>query len=140
MYLFINNLDQDKIFLAIFKRPASKEATYLILPKKQDRSESILKGLNQLFKKANQAVKNIKGLIVVNGPGSFTGIRVALSIANTIAWQLKIPVVGISLNKGKDNQTLIKAGWSKLLKTNSSRLVRPFYGQKPNITKSKVTC
>ncbi|MCH7759757.1 tRNA (adenosine(37)-N6)-threonylcarbamoyltransferase complex dimerization subunit type 1 TsaB [Patescibacteria group bacterium] len=140
MYLFINNLNQDKIFLAIFKRPASREVVYLTLARKQDRSESILKGLNQLFKKTNQSVKDIKGLIVVNGPGSFTGIRVALSIANTMAWQLKIPVVGISLNKGNNTQTLIKAGRPKLLKIKTGRFVRPFYGRKLNITKPKAPC
>jgi len=40
--------------------------------------------------------KSIKKIIVVNGPGSFTGIRIGLTIAKIFAWALSIPIIPIS--------------------------------------------
>jgi tRNA threonylcarbamoyl adenosine modification protein YeaZ len=38
----------------------------------------------------------LEGVIVCLGPGSFTGIRIGLSVANAFAWSLNIPIVGVS--------------------------------------------
>ena len=49
-----------------------------------------------VFKKANITPKDLDKIIVVTGPGSFTGIRIGVTIAKTIAWSLNIPIVPIS--------------------------------------------
>lgn len=41
-------------------------------------------------------VKDIKDIVVVNGPGSFTGLRIGLSAAKTMAYSLNIPIYLIS--------------------------------------------
>ena len=137
MYLFINNLSYNKIFLAVFKNKSLKDLVWLNLLKKSNKSENILIGINKLFLKANINIKNINGIIVVNGPGSFTSIRIGLSVANTIAWLLDIPVTGVKLTQGKDNQELINKGIKLLLKTKKSQIIKPFYGKEPNITVKK---
>lgn len=38
--------------------------------------------------------QDIGGIRVVPGPGSFTGLRVGFSVANTLGWALDIPVNG----------------------------------------------
>ena len=48
-----------------------------------------------LFQQANLESKDIDKIIVVNGPGSFTGIRIGLTIAKVYAWSLKIPITTI---------------------------------------------
>ena len=35
-------------------------------------------------------------IFVINGPGSFTGVRVGVTVAKTLAWSLKIDVIPIS--------------------------------------------
>lgn len=52
--------------------------------------------IEELFKENNLDIKNLDKIIVVNGPGSFTGIRIGLSIAKTIAYALKIKINTIS--------------------------------------------
>ena len=52
--------------------------------------------IEEIFKDSNTDIKDLKKIIVVNGPGSFTGIRIGLSIAKTIAYALKIDIVTIS--------------------------------------------
>lgn len=52
--------------------------------------------IEELFKVNNLDIKDLKKIIVVNGPGSFTGIRIGLSIAKTMAYALKISINTIS--------------------------------------------
>jgi tRNA threonylcarbamoyladenosine biosynthesis protein TsaB len=59
-------------------------------------SDRIFPLIMQLFTDANKNIKNISKIYVVNGPGSFTGIRVGVTIAKTIAWTLEIPVIPVS--------------------------------------------
>ena len=52
--------------------------------------------IESLFKENNLNIKDLKKIIVVNGPGSFTGIRIGLSIAKTMAYALNIDINTIS--------------------------------------------
>ena len=36
----------------------------------------------------------VEGVVVFKGPGSFTGLRIGVSVANSLAYSLKIPVIG----------------------------------------------
>lgn len=52
--------------------------------------------IEEVFKENNLNIKDLKKIIVVNGPGSFTGIRIGLSIAKTLAYALNISINTIS--------------------------------------------
>lgn len=49
-----------------------------------------------MFESSNTEPKSIDRIIVVNGPGSFTGIRIGITIAKTYAWSLNIPITTIT--------------------------------------------
>ena len=61
-----------------------------------DMSSKILpiidKGLNSI----NKTLKDVNKIFVVSGPGSFTGIRIGITICKVIGWSLNIPIVPIS--------------------------------------------
>ncbi|MDD2647041.1 MAG: hypothetical protein PHV78_03355 [Patescibacteria group bacterium] len=135
MYLFINNLIDGELYLALFDKQG--EIKSKILHRTTDRRVNILIYLDKLLKDAAMPLEKIKGLIVVSGPGSFSGIRTALAITNTLAMGLKIPAAGVYLDPSKSNQGLIKQGLKKLLSKNKNTLVMPHYGAEPNITKPK---
>lgn len=59
-------------------------------------SEEALPEIANLFTKNILFPKDIDKIIVVNGPGSFTGIRIGITIAKTYAWDLNIPITTIS--------------------------------------------
>lgn len=61
----------------------------------QNLSEVALPKIATMFKKSNLKPQDIEKIIVVNGPGSFTGIRIGLTIAKVYAWSLKIPITTI---------------------------------------------
>ncbi len=53
-----------------------------------DLSSKVLPALKKALETTNLSINNIERIYVVNGPGSFTGIRVGVTIAKTIAWSL----------------------------------------------------
>ena len=85
----------------------------------------------QKFLKQNKIdLKKLSKIIVCSGPGSFTGIRVGVSLAQALGYALQIPVIAIP--KSKVPKDLLKL---KTLKLPSKLTLH--YGAKPNITKAK---
>lgn len=61
-----------------------------------DMSSRIMPIVSEGFSKVAFSIKDIDRIFVVNGPGSFTGIRIGVTIAKTIAWALKKDISTIS--------------------------------------------
>lgn len=59
-------------------------------------SELMVVEINNLLKRNNIDIKSLKEIVVTIGPGSYTGIRIALTIAKTLAFSLNIPLYSIS--------------------------------------------
>ena len=59
-------------------------------------SSTLVAAVSDLLASAGVAVKDLGGMIAVNGPGSFTGVRVGLSAVKGLAEGARIPVVAIS--------------------------------------------
>jgi len=58
-------------------------------------SERIIPLLDEILKRNGMAIKDVNGIAVSIGPGSFTGIRVGVSTARGLAQSLNIPLAGI---------------------------------------------
>lgn len=92
-YLFIDSATANLVVAIIiddeikyiFNQEAGKDMSSIIMPV-----------INEAFTTTGIKPKEIDKIFAVNGPGSFTGIRVGLTFAKTMAWSLKIPVVPIS--------------------------------------------
>ena len=59
-------------------------------------SERLLPNIAHLFAESDYSINDIDGIAVTIGPGSFTGLRIALSTVKGFTQALKIPVVGLS--------------------------------------------
>lgn len=76
-----------------------KEDQILIQKKeKNDHSLStrIMPLISLVFEETKIEPGDVNRIFVVNGPGSFTGIRVGVTIAKVMAWTLKIPIIPVS--------------------------------------------
>ena len=62
----------------------------------QSLSEIALPKIVEMFEKNKLSPKEVDKIIVVNGPGSFTGIRIGITIAKVYAWTLNIPITTIT--------------------------------------------
>ena len=81
----------------------------------------------------NQAdFQSISGIGVMKGPGSFTGLRIGLTVMNTIASDRQIPIVGV-----ESTTTWCETALDRLKKGENDQLVMPEYGAEANITKQK---
>lgn len=62
----------------------------------KDMSSRIMLVIEEAFRETNLTPQDIDKIFVSTGPGSFTGIRVGLAVAKTMAWALNIPIIPIS--------------------------------------------
>lgn len=92
-YLFINTSTK-KLVISIIVDNEIKFS--YIDDNNNDLSSRIMPIIDEAFKKTNLKPEDIDTIFVTNGPGSFTGIRIGLTIAKVMAWGLKIKVVPIS--------------------------------------------
>lgn len=58
------------------------------------KNQEVLPLIEKLLKKHKLSLKDLNSIEVNPGPGSFTGLRVGVSIANTLGFLLKIPING----------------------------------------------
>lgn len=136
MILVINTTDKEKIAIALAKPDGN-----LVFKDEFDaqfqHSEKLLPAIDQLLKVNKVELIDLKGILVVSGPGGFTALRIGIMTANTLSFALKIPVVGVKLSEFESLQSLIKIGLSKMKKAKQDSLVLPYYGCEPHITKPK---
>lgn len=87
--LYIDTHDK-KVTIVLFK---NKKVLNIIEEESNNKhSQVALPKIKQIIDEANIKVKDLNEIIVVNGPGSFTGERIAVTIAKTMAYSLNIPI------------------------------------------------
>ena len=59
-------------------------------------SELIVPTIDEILKENNLTPKDLNEIIVVSGPGSFTGVRLGITVAKTLAYTLNIPIKEIT--------------------------------------------
>lgn len=63
---------------------------------KKNHSIRIMPAIQTLMKDCEKSPGDLTKIVVAKGPGSYTGIRIGVTIAKTLAWTLKIPLSGVS--------------------------------------------
>lgn len=61
-----------------------------------DLSSRVLPTIKKICEEVNIKINDVDEIYVVNGPGSFTGIRVGVTIAKTLAWSLNKKIYTVS--------------------------------------------
>ncbi len=94
-------------------------------------SSTLLTHISNLLAKVPAQVADVKGIVIYQGPGSFTGLRIGFSVANALGASLNIPVVAT----GGDDW--LERGRAALQSTSTFVPVEPFYGSDAHITPQK---
>lgn len=112
--LFLDTAAHD-MTIGIYK---DTEELYLLTEENDNHlSEKLLPTIKKAFESISMTIKDIDRIYVVDGPGSFTGIRIGITVAKIVAWALKkeiIPVSKLELiastdTNGKNKLALIDA-------------------------------
>jgi tRNA threonylcarbamoyl adenosine modification protein YeaZ len=67
-----------------------------VLGERVSRAVSVLEDADELLREAGAEQRDLTGLVVGTGPGSFTGLRLGLAAARGLAFALDLPVAGVS--------------------------------------------
>lgn len=97
-------------------------------PHEWDAGRELASNLLSYLESAVGSLQSITGIIALQGPGSFTGLRIGLTVLNTIADAQDIPIVGSTGEQWRED------GLARLNAGQDDRLVMPLYGSEPNIT------
>lgn len=91
-------------------------------------AKGLLEYIHSTLEKHGSTWSNLSGLGVMKGPGSFTGLRIGMSVFNTLADSLHIPIVGETGDGWQD------AALARLAAGEDEKVLLPEYGRPANIT------
>ena len=94
-------------------------------------ASEILEKIEYLLSKNDAKMQSLSGIIIFTGQGSFTGLRIGTTVANTLAYSYAIPIVSAQ------GDTWLDDGLNSIQSQKKSVYVLPEYSSEPNITKPK---
>lgn len=94
-------------------------------------STQILSVITNSCDSAGISLEQLQGVVVYEGPGSYTGLRISVSVANALAYSCQIPILGSS---GDD---WVASGLSSLRTIHEYSPIAPVYGGEVYTTKPK---
>ena len=104
------------------------ELAYEIWHAHRELAESLHRKIATLLEAQGKGWPDIQAVVAFQGPGSFTGLRIGLTVANAMAYAQSVPVVA---TQGDD---WIADGIAALREGRNDRIVVPEYGGEANIT------
>jgi len=94
-------------------------------------AKGLLAFLESEIESQQKTWQDVTGLVVYKGPGSFTGLRIGVTVFNTLAYSNNWPIVGTT----DDNWRQV--GIERLEAGENDEIVLPEYGGEANITQPK---
>ena len=81
-------------------------------------AETIHTKIQEIVSSQKLSLQDVQGIVIYKGPGSFTGLRIGVSVANALAYGLNAPIVGsegdewiedglIMLNNGENDKQVL---------------------------------
>jgi tRNA threonylcarbamoyladenosine biosynthesis protein TsaB len=91
-------------------------------------ARDILGRISKLLIGSQKELPSLTGIVCYKGPGSFTALRIGLTVANTLAYSLDIPIVAT------ESGNWLELGVNMLNDGVNHKVVLPLYGAEPNIS------
>lgn len=92
-------------------------------------ARGLLKFLEDKLGEHGSSLREVSGIGIMKGPGSFTGLRIGITVVNALAEGLGVPIVGVD-DENWQSQALVRLGQGQ-----SDQIVLPHYGAEANITR-----
>ena len=105
----------------------SRQLSYVKWEANRALSTTLHRQIDKLLQEQNKTLQDLQGIVCFKGPGSFTGLRIGLTVADTLAYALHVPIVS-------DTDDWIEKGIARLLKNENESIALPFYGAPVHIT------
>lgn len=89
-------IDTSTFVMAIGLVDGDKVLGEIVTNFKKNHSIRLMPAIDGLMKDAGVQPSELERIVVAHGPGSYTGVRIGVTTAKTLAWSLRIPLVGVS--------------------------------------------
>lgn len=89
-------IDTSTSVLGVAVADETKVIAEWITNEKKNHSVRLMPAINRVLEEVELTPKQLDRIIVAKGPGSYTGVRIGVSVAKALAWSLQIPLVGVS--------------------------------------------
>lgn len=102
-------LDSSNVYLSVGIGKDGKVIDKIYYEAWQRQSEMMVTEVDNILKRNNIAKEELDAVVVGIGPGSYTGVRIGVTIAKTIAYALKIKIYAkssLSLLKDEEKPTI----------------------------------
>lgn len=104
------------------------QVAYQQWPAHRELSRTLHKTIEDMLTTHDMTWHDIQAIICYEGPGSFTGLRIGMSVANALRYALKVPIVATQ------GDGWIEKGVHRLQAGEQDEIALPFYGRDANIT------
>jgi tRNA threonylcarbamoyladenosine biosynthesis protein TsaB len=94
-------------------------------------AETLHRKIEELLNAHEKTWRDVNGIVVYKGPGSFTGLRIGISVANALAYANEAAITGSTGEKW------LQDGLSSLINGQNEKTVMPAYGSEAHITSPK---
>lgn len=94
-------------------------------------AKDLLKMIHEQLQKQNADWHGLTGVVVFEGPGSFTGLRIGITVADTLAYGLDVPIIAAQ------GQDWLQKGIARIENGENDKLALPHYGAEAHITPPK---
>ncbi|MDB5186507.1 MAG: hypothetical protein JWL85_1030 [Candidatus Saccharibacteria bacterium] len=98
------------------------QLSYEVWHAHRELAETLHKKIADTLQQHDKQLSDLEGLVVYKGPGSFTGLRIGMSVANALAYSLGVPIIA----KNSDDWT--KEGLAALHTGENDTQALPEYG------------
>ncbi|MBN2571351.1 MAG: tRNA (adenosine(37)-N6)-threonylcarbamoyltransferase complex dimerization subunit type 1 TsaB [Ignavibacteriales bacterium] len=94
-YLPILSIETSASLCSVALLLSADDYVELNFEKKHIHAEKIFTAIEQLFQISNTSIKDISSIAISMGPGSFTGLRIGMSVAKGLAFGRDIPIIPV---------------------------------------------
>lgn len=95
----------------------------------QSHSVAILPMVDNVLSQANLKLSELDGLVFGRGPGSFTGVRIGIGVAQGLGFAANLPMVGVSTLQAMAQQAFEKTGAVNCIAAIDARMGEVYIGQ-----------
>lgn len=109
----------------------NQQLAYRVWRAHRELSKTLHAEIDGLVSGSGHSLQDVQAIVCYKGPGSFTGLRIGLTVANALAYSLHIPIVG-TMDPG-----WLERGITRVLSGETDHIIVPEYGGEAHITLPK---